>query len=99
MSQLLQVAFAGVKSIQRGTSSVACGGTVAVTVSAIVPAKSVLMLNGGGESVQSGWGALAAPGVGGVISNSTTLTLRGGVVSNGTNAANAVIDWQLVEYY
>lgn len=98
MSQLVQGAAPVIKSIQRGTSSVACGASLAVTVSAVDPDKSVLTINGGGESYHSIWGSLGAPFASGVLTDADTVTLRGGVISYGANSANAVIDWQLVEY-
>jgi hypothetical protein len=81
----------GIKSIQRGTSSVGVSSTLNITVSAVNMAKAVLIVDK--ETVIGGPSGSI---VGGVISTLTSATnVR--IVSSNVSASMQVA-WQLVEF-
>ena len=81
-----------IKSIQRGVSGIAPGGTsIAVTISAVNTAKSELRYLGSGGANSNGNPIFTTIR----LTNSTTLTAES---SNG-NAYGHSISWELTEYY
>ena len=81
-----------IKSIQRGVSGIAQGGTsIAVTISAVNTAKSELRHLGDGGVNRSGFPIFTTIR----LTNSTTLTAE---VSNGLAYGHS-ISWELTEYY
>lgn len=91
MSNFSQFFGGGVKSVQRGTISIGLGLTSAtVTVSAVDPAKAVLLWAG----VTTNAGDLTTLGFL-VLTNATTITAQ----RHSNESYTTTISWQLVEYY
>lgn len=87
-----------IKSIQRGTLSWAQAetGLKSVTISAVNPAKSVLIINSGGLFGDNSNPNFSGGHVTGSIINSTTLDLTS---YKGTmNYTNATCTWQVIEF-
>ena len=81
-----------IKSIQRGVSAIAPGGTsIAVTISAVNTAKSELRYLGSGGANSSGTPIYTTIR----LTNSTTLTTE----SSSGHAYGHSISWELTEYY
>jgi len=106
MSNLTQFTTGGVKSIQTGVSFNGAGAnmgqyseaqTVSVTISAVNPAKSYIILNlGGYVFVSTGYYALT-PALASLTS--TAFTYIGGYYVSGAYTYYNRISWQVIEYY
>lgn len=81
----------GVKSVQRGVSTVGASATLNVTVSAVNMSKSVLLVDkhqiiGGGSTASTG-------GTTSSLSSSTNIQ-----IINNSAAGAILVAWQLIEY-
>ena len=85
-----------VKSLQRGTITVASGSTTTATgtISAVVLAKSMLIF-GGSSGGSSSSGATSKERV--PLTNTTTITVTSAPRDSNHNAS--VVDYQVVEYF
>jgi hypothetical protein len=97
MSTLSQFAGGGIKSVQRGTTSVTTTSTV--TISSVDTSKSVVIatVKSGTNryvTVDAWWACTAST----ALTNSTTITLTNGAYSTSTHGTSDVA-WQVVEYY
>lgn len=80
----------GIKSIQRGDIGLGNGTTFTATVSAVNPAKAVLMYLGTTDGSNNGTGVFRLQ-----LTNGTTITAIRYSASNSISTCS----WQLVEYY
>lgn len=87
MSNLMQFLGGGIKSIQRGTTSVTVGVTT-VTISSVNTAKTIVNHTGFTTATTSYTGVMA------YLTNATTLKL---IASESAVVKN--ISWEVVEYY
>lgn len=85
-----------VKSLQRGTITVATGATTTATatISAVVLAKSELIF-GGSSGGHSSSGELSKERV--TLTNTTTITVTSS--PRDSNQVASVVDYQVVEYF
>ena len=84
----MDAAFTMVNSIQRGTKTVAAGATDTVTITAVVTAKSYVIVNVASEDVSTNQSASCNV----TLTNTTTLTFV-----NRNTSYDAIVDWQVVE--
>ena len=80
----------GVKAVQRGQKTLT-GTSDTVTITAVVLVKSFLIFSNDIAGAITNSSAVA---VRGQITNTTTLTF-----SRTNSAENAIIEWQVIEYY
>ena len=88
----------GIKSVQRGTSTVSLGGTSDITITAIVLAKSFVNVSwaeGAGYGITS---ASAGIGGGGRFTTTTNLKLSAGTAYALSYSANPTAQWEVVEF-
>lgn len=79
-----------IKSIQRGTATVAANATVNVTISTIDMSKSLVLINAG---VSAG-NIFIAASMPAVLTSATNLKLQ----RYDGNSASVTVEWQVVEY-
>ena len=93
MSNLSEFIGPVIKSVQSGTTTISGVDFVNVTITAIDPAKSFIMINGTQHNV----GGTSAPAYGRAeIIDSTTIRIT---ETNQLSGASIIVNWTVVEYY
>lgn len=88
----------GIKSIQRGSASLAKAASTDVTINAVALDKTIVIVsqkNGYGGSS----GAQSSTSIGARLTTTTNLALSNGTSRYGSEDGNATIYYEVVEYY